>query len=366
MGRLNDSHHGGNVFAAARALRRPIDRLIDFSASINPLGPSPRALRAVCHAQKLLQHYPDPDCTVLRDALAARWRCRSEQIVIGNGSTELIHLLPVALRIGRLMVVGPTFSEYARAMERRGGSVYMVSADRANGYRLPLASVTLAIHKRRPLVDAVLLCNPNSPTGQASDAGEVIKLVQVTERTGIRLIVDETFIDYCEKRSILPLIGQYENVIVLRSFTKFFGLPGLRAGYLVASSDVSQAVRAVQPPWSVNTLAQEAALAALKDRRHAERSRRFMIQERTRFTVLLSALPGCSVYPSQANFLLMELPRRLRAATLTTRLRQQGLLIRDCSAVPGLNPRSIRLAVRTRHENDRLVRALSYELKRKP
>ena len=359
MARLNDSRHGGNVYAAARLLRRPIRRLIDFSASINPLGPSPQALRAISQAQSLLQHYPDPDCAALRRALAARWRCRPSQIVVGNGSTELIHLLPSALSLRRLLVIGPTFSEYERAMVQCGGQVRTIMADCADGYAPPLEAAIRAVKRGRPAVDAVLLCNPNSPTGQASDAEGVVELVRVTEDAGVRLIVDETFVDYCEERSILSLIGQYGNIIVLRSFTKFFGLPGLRAGYLVASSDVSQAVRAVQSPWSVNTLAQEAALAALKDRRHAERSRRFMAQERTRFASRLDALPGCRVFPSQANFLLMELPPKWEAGTLAARLRRQGILIRDCSAVPGLSMHNVRLAVRTRRENDRLVKVLS-------
>jgi len=362
MARLTESNHGGNVYAAARSLRRPIERLIDFSASINPLGPSPRALHALVRARRLLRHYPDPDCVALREALAARWRCRSEQIVIGNGSTELIHLLPVALEIGRLMVVGPTFSEYARAMERSGGSARVVAADRADGYKPPLEAVIRGIHARRPAVDAILLCNPNSPTGQACDVDEVVTLARVAERRGVRLIVDETFIDYCEDRSILPWIDQHKNVIVLRSFTKFFALPGLRAGYLVAQAETAQAIHSAQPPWSVNVLAQEAALAALKDAPHAERSRSFMRRERARFAAQLGALPGCRLFPSEANFLLMELPSDRQAGTVAARLRREGILVRDCSTVPGLNQRSMRLAVRTRRENDRLRRALSREL----
>jgi threonine-phosphate decarboxylase len=363
MARVNGAPHGGNVYAAARQLGRRVEELIDFSASINPLGPAPAALRAVRRA-RYVEHYPDPECWALRQALASRWNCSIAQIVIGNGSTELIHLLPAALHIRHLLVIGPTFSEYAAATERVGGRVSMVLADRAEGYAPPLARAIQIFRaneptrKSAPPIDAVALCNPNSPTGQACDAKAVGDFASAAGRHRIRLILDETFADYCEERSILPMGEQSAPALVLRSFTKFFGLPGLRIGYLVAQADLAPRIRASQAPWSVNALAQEAALAALSDRRHAQRSRSFMMRERARFIQLLAGLPGCVPFPSEANFVLMELPAGWTARAATAALGRQGILIRDCSAVPGLNRRSIRMAVRTTEDNDRLVRAL--------
>ncbi len=365
MDHINNSRHGGNVYAAARALRRPIEQLVDFSASINPLGPSPRALHAITHARGVLQHYPDPDCWALRQALAARWRCRPDQIVIGNGSAELIHLLPAALHLRHLLVIGPMFSEYARAMTKSGGRVSTVLADRADGYKPPLARAMKLLREsgakaqRRGVVDAVVLCNPNSPTGRAYEADEVMRVARLAERHGVKLIVDETFVDYCEERSILPMIAKAGRTIVLRSFTKFYGLPGLRVGYLISNAATARQIHAHQPPWSVNALAQEAALGALLDRRHAERSRSFMVRERARLTRLLEKLPGCALFPSSANFLLMELPLGHQARMVTATLYRQGLLIRDCSDVPGLNERTVRIAIRGRADNDRMVLALS-------
>lgn len=371
MARVNRSHHGGNVYAAARQLGRTVDQLFDFSASINPLGPAPSAVRAITRARPALAHYPDPDCWALRQALASHWRCTADRIVIGNGSTELIHLLPAALELRHLLVIGPTFSEYAHAMERSGGRVSMVLADRADGYAPPLSraiKILGANQARRtggPPVDAVVLCNPNSPTGQACSVEDVRALALVALRQNVRVILDETFADYCEERSILPTMKKTGHAIVLRSFTKFFGLPGLRIGYLMARADIAQRIRARQAPWSVNALAQEAARAALEDGRHAERSRSFMVRERARFEAVLKKISGCVLFPSEANFVLLELPVGRRARNVTAALRRQGLLIRDCSTVPGLNDRSIRLAVRTRIDNDRLARALARLLRRR-
>ena len=364
MARLNASDHGGNVYAAARALRCPLDRVVDFSASINPLGASPRALRAIIQARRLVQHYPDPECVMLRRALATHWHCNPDQIVVGNGSTELIHLLPSALRICHLLVLGPTFSEYANAILKAGGKVSTILADRTDAYAPPIARAIDALcatrrsQRREPRIDAVVLCNPNSPTGQSSHIDRIKELARVTGRRGVWLIIDETFAEYCEERSILPSLDGVRRVIVLRSFTKFFGLPGLRAGYLVTKADTARRIRAHQAPWSVNTLAQTAAAATLQDIRHARHSRSYVQRERARFSMRLGRLPGCIVFPSYANFLLLELPRGRRAQALTSHLGRRGLLIRDCSSVPGLNNRTVRIAVKTKADNDRLVRSL--------
>ena len=355
--------HGGDVYAAARDLRRGVDHLLDFSASINPLGPSPAALRAIADAGPWLQHYPDPVCWDLRQALAKHWQRPAEEFLVGNGSTELIHLFPGALEVRHLLVVGPTFSEYAAAMRRAGGRVTMIMGDRAEAYRPPLERVVAAMSDStevaagRRAIDAILLCNPNSPTGYACAAEAVMKVARLATRRGRWCIVDETFAEYCADSSILSH-ALPARTIVLRSFTKFYGLPGLRLGYAVAHNTVIERIGAHQPPWSVNMLAQRAAAAALRDARHTSRSLRFMDRERTRLVKALTRLPGCTLFPSAANFILMELPDGWKAADMVAALRLQGILIRDCSQVPGLTARSVRIAVRTRAENDRLVRAL--------
>ncbi|MBI5776714.1 MAG: threonine-phosphate decarboxylase [Nitrospirae bacterium] len=353
--------HGGNVYAAARELRRPAGTLLDFSASINPLGPSPKALYAIANGRSALSHYPDPDCWNLRCCLASRWKLSPDQIVVGNGSMELIHLLPQALAIRHALVIAPTFSEYARAVERAGGRVTLLPAKRREDYRPPLERAVRLLRSNRTgrkKIDAIFLCHPNSPTGQICDVNEVQGLVQEAERARTWTILDETFIEYCEKRSLLPRLSRFSRLIILRSFTKFYALPGLRIGYLVASERVACRVRVCQPPWSVNALAQVAAVESFKDQRHARRSLLYMEQERDRLRRRLGVVPGLTLFPSYGNFLLVELPRAHRASQIATTLRRQGVLIRDCSSVPGLNHRTVRIAVRTRRENNRLADAL--------
>ncbi len=350
--------HGGNVHEAARTSGRPISRLVDFSASINPLGPSPRAVRAVREALPQLIHYPDPDCVSLRRALATRWRLDSDQILIGNGSIELIHLLPRALGIRHALLIGPTFSEYERAVALAGGRVSYLHAGRSEDYRPPVDRTLSALRSGREAIDTIFLCNPNSPTGRGVDATAVRTLVQAAARRRMRAVVDETFVEYCPRRSVLRDVPHWANLLVLRSLTKFYAMPGLRLGYLAGSAQLIQRVRSLQPPWSVNTPAQVFAVAALSDRGHADRSLAFVEQERAALVASLTALPGVTVFPAEANFLLVELPAPLSAGACAAALARQGLLIRDCSSVPGLNRRTIRVAVRRRAQNRRLVAAL--------
>lgn len=355
---IPQDEHGGNIYAVARQKRRPFHRLVDFSASINPLGPSPRVRQAVLSAWSALVHYPDPDHVSLRTALGKEFRLAPDWFAIGNGSCELIHLLPRALSLRRVMIIGPTFSEYARAVGLAGGQVLNILAQRSDGYRPPLREALRSLQVDGSGIDAVFLCNPNSPTGQVVSQKDLAELVQVAECKRIWVIVDEAFVDYCEEQSVVPRLASHLHLLVIRSFTKFYGLPGLRAGYLVGNPEVLSRIRTLQPPWSVNTLAQLAALAALRDRSHARRSLAFMKAERKTFGNSLAQLPGVTVFPAAANFLLVELPPGRSAAVLCMALCQQGILVRDCSPVPGLNDRTIRIAVRTPPQNRRLVSAV--------
>ena len=354
--------HGGNVHAAARELRRPIGSILDFSASINPLGPSPKAVRALIDAAQLVQHYPDPDCHRLKYAIERRWHISPDRIVVGNGSTELIDVMPRALSIRSAVIVGPTYAEYVRAVRHAGGRISMVMAKKEEEYRPPLEQVLRRLSRQRrarPAIDAVFICHPNSPTGRPCRPQDLHALFGAAERAGAWVVVDESFIEYCESLTCLPELPSHGRLIILRSFTKFYGMPGLRIGYSVSSPHVAEVLRRSLPPWSVNMVAQRAAEAALVDDRHAGRCLAYVGRERARVAMQLSSLHGLTVIPSSANFLLIELPRSFRARAITAKLRRRGMLIRDCSSTEGCTARMIRIAVRAKHDNDRLLAALA-------
>ncbi len=356
--------HGGNVHKVARERGIPVDHIVDFSANINPMGPSIAGLRAIRSALKQIVHYPDPDCWKLRQELAHQCGVDPDMILIGNGSTELIHLLPRALAIKSALIIGPTFEEYARALMAAGSSVQYVHARREKRFRPPGEEVLQQLSLKRSRFDAVFLCNPNNPTGQVMTRQIVRELVEVVDRQEGWFILDEAFIDFCLRQSVVSMLRAHPRMIVLRSLTKFYAMPGLRIGYLIGACKVVDRLKDCQPPWSVNSLAQEVFHTVLRDHAYATQSRIFMRHERSRFVHGLRSLFGVQVYPSAANFFLIELPAWTCACEVTDRLASEGLLVRDCSTFPGLNARMIRVAVRTAKENRRLIAALGACLKK--
>lgn len=355
---MTQPSHGGNVYKVAREQRTPVEQIMDFSASINPLGFPNVVLRAIRSALKQIVHYPDPDCWQLRQVLAQQCDVDPEMILVGNGSTELIHLLPRVLAIRSALIMGPTFEEYARALMDAGSSVQYVHARREDRFRPPLKEVLRQLSAKRSRFDAVFLCNPNNPTGQVMNRLAIRELADTVDRQQCWLIVDEAFIDYCQEESAVSALSEHPRMIVLRSLTKFYAMPGLRLGYLVGASKVVDQLKDRQPPWSVNSLAQEVFRAVLHDHVYAAQSRIFMKNERSRFMRGLRSLFGVRVYSSAANFVLIELPASTCAGEVTDRLASKRLLVRDCSTLPGLTMQMIRVAIRTEKENRRLIAAL--------
>jgi threonine-phosphate decarboxylase len=351
----NDFDHGGNVFAVARQLGVPPEEILDFSASINPLGPPPGMREAVAAAFDRLVHYPDSDCTELTAALACRHGVEPSNACVANGSTELIFLLPRLLPLGRALLVAPTFSEYARALTQAGWGCdrFVLSPD--DGFSLPLDALRRELAKGYGLL---FLCNPGNPTGRLYVRSEVAALLDLCREAGTLLVLDEAFMDFCEEGSAKDLVVAGGAGVVLRSMTKFYAMPGLRLGYALASAPLVERLAALRPPWSVGTLAQAAGLSALADGGHAARTLDCVAVERAFLAVGLAALPGVRLYPGAANYLLARLDGGLAAAELQNRLIKERILVRDCANFAGLDGRFFRVAVRTREENGWLLAAL--------
>jgi threonine-phosphate decarboxylase len=349
--------HGGNIYLAARELRCHPAELCDFSASINPLGPPIRVLRALRKGFWAIGHYPDPDTYDLKLALGKQIGLPPDWFLAGNGSAELISLLPKGLGITEALVVGPTFSEYESAIREADAVCTYCLADRKEEYRPPINRVMMRLHKERN-IEAVFLCNPNSPTGQVVAKTDLLSLIDVLNRHGRWAIIDEAFGEFAPGHSALEVLPEYPRLVILRSCTKFFSIPGLRVGYLAGHPAALKQVQRRQVPWSVNALAQMAAVVALEETSYLQKSLSFIEKERAWLESALRAIPGVHVFPSGANFLLLELPRAQPAGRAVERLRKTGILVRDCSDVPGLNDRTIRIAVKRRRDNERLCRSL--------
>lgn len=348
--------HGGNVFAIARSLGVQPEDILDFSASINPLGPAPGVREALLRAFNSIGHYPDSDCTELREALARVHGVEPANICVANGSTELIYLLPRMAPGKRALVIAPSFSEYAKALTRDGWSVDRFVLASADGFTLPLERLEKSIRKG---YDLLILGNPGNPTGRLYRLPEVEALLSLCRAAGCFLAIDEAFMDFCEEESAKHHAAVRDGSIVLRSLTKFHALPGLRLGYAIASAMTIARLAAFREPWSVNTPAQAAGLASLADTGYTAATRKFVADERMHLSARIAAIPGLRPFPSAANFLLVQAVRGPSAGELAERLHEGLILIRVCSDFPGLDDRFFRVAVRSRNENERLVAALA-------
>ncbi|MCS6926946.1 MAG: threonine-phosphate decarboxylase CobD [Candidatus Binatia bacterium] len=350
-----NQEHGGAVYAFARMRGIAPEAVLDFSASINPLGWPPALREAYRAALARIVHYPEPYAESLTAELARYHGIDPAAILVGNGSTQWIYLLPRVCAARRVLLLAPLFSEYERAFRLSGARVERLCL---HPPRFTVSSARLQ-QALRSGYSTLVLSNPNSPTGSLLPQARGEEIVRLCQRTGTQLIVDETFVDWCESESLKQHACRSRHVVVLRSFTKFFALPGLRVGYVIAHPQVIQRFRRQLEPWAVNSVAQEVARACLRDRRFIQRSRAFMVRERAWLFQQLTRLAGVEPFPSQANFVLARVTANaLDAVRLAHLLAEQHLLIRPCDNFPGLDRQFFRAAVRTRRENRRLVAAL--------
>lgn len=345
--------HGGNTREAVRRYGIAEKAIVDFSSSINPLGPSSAARRAARKAVDRIDRYPDPDMSDLRVAIARYYGIKPEQVVCGNGSNALIHLIPRVFRPKKALIPMPTFSEYAAAVEDAGGEVVPLMLQEQNGYRVDPLDLSFALKD----VDMAFLCNPNNPTGALTTKTEMLEILKLSCENGVRLVVDEAFMDFVDADSMVKEAVQSSNLIVLRAFTKFYGMPGLRVGYAIADAATARMLRRGQEPWSIDIPSERAAIAALTDWGYAAKTRRYIAKERERLLSGLRLIRGVEPFPSPANYIFLKLTG-IDSQLLTDKLGRRGLLVRDCSSFPGLDNRYVRIAVRTWWQNRRLLKAL--------
>ncbi len=346
--------HGGRALALAAELGCPPAAILDFSASLNPLGPPPAALAAARRALAGCSHYPEEDAATLGAALAARHGLPAECVLAGAGATEFIFLVPQVLRPRRVLLVEPAFGEYRPALAQAGAAVDSYLLDPADDFRLDPAALAAAL---RPDTDLVWLANPLNPAGTGLPRDTLIELLDGLPAT-VTLVIDEAFADFAPELSLLDLVPGSRRLVVLRSLTKFYALAGLRIGWLAASAQTAARCAARREPWRLSTPALAAGLACVDAETYRRRTLRTIPRLRAALAAGLAAL-GLHVYPSAANYLLCRLPAGAPPApVLAARLRPRGILVRPCTDFAGLDERHLRLAVRTADENARLIAVL--------
>ncbi len=339
-----DYVHGGDIYTYGG--------MIDFSANINPFGPSQKVLDAVSESAHRIGAYPDVRCRQLRAALSRKEGVPEETLVFGNGAADLIFSLVFAEKPKKAVLTAPSFSEYAQALKASGCEIVYHRLEEEENFRLGEDY----LEKLSEDVDMAFLCSPDNPTGQEIEKGLLIKIVEKCKADRIRLVLDECFYEFLERQdNVLTPSEALETpwVFLMRAFTKMHAMPGLRLGYGFCSDEaLLERLASVRQPWSVSVAAQAAGLEALQEQDRVERTRRYVQEERRRMENRFRQI-GVTYFPSAANYILLK-----SEYDLFERLKEQHILIRDCSNYEGLDRGYYRVAVKKHEENEKLLEAL--------
>jgi threonine-phosphate decarboxylase len=345
-----DPEHGG--------IARP--GVIDFSASINPLGPPPAALDAYHEASAAIQSYPSAYPTELARRIAEWIGVAPEELIVGNGSTHLIHLLARLYPVYFPYIAIPTFSEIANAFRLSDSTPCAIALGREDGFVPRVEQIVDAMNHRAA---AVFIGRPNSPTGSMASLARAEEIVRECERFHALCVFDEAFIDFAGRReSAVEIIRSWplrrrQGLMIIGSLTKIFAIPGLRVGYLVAPPGIVAEMRPHIEPWSINSVAERVALACLDGADDfARTTHEFVTREREYLSARLAPLEGIAVFRSAANFMMIEVAENDRE-NFGRFMLGRGIAVRDLRRLPGCEPGLYRVAIRKRDDNDRLIAA---------
>ena len=339
--------HGG-VYSVAPSLVK-----VDSSSSINPLGTPKRAIAAVQkNVASLAPMYPDPESRELKKSLSHYVHVDPQWISVGNGAMEIIYWFAQAFAGNRVVVPVPTFCEYELASHKAGAEVTFVLL---NAFEIDADQII----ERARGANAIFLCNPNNPTGMIS-TGEIRKIIE-SVGSSTKILLDECFIELTDEpnaNSMISMIEKFDNLVILRSLTKSFGLAGLRVGYSVCNPSLLDKLTTNKIPWNVNGLAQTAGIAALADKKHLPKARAIVKKERKFLYDNIRRLESFWPLMSSANYFLVDLQGRNSTQFRDALLKKTGVLVRDCSTFTGMGSQYVRVAVKEHRENLQLLKAL--------
>lgn len=353
--------HGGNIYAMAQQVGLSPESLIDFSANINPLGPSPQGLESMKGAYTFLTAYPDPHYRKLTEAVATYLGTQTEGLALHNGAIEGLHEVVRYLKPQKAMLVAPCFVEYEKSLRAQGSDIvyFMTKADHA--FQIEVDRLIESLLIEQP--DLLILCTPNNPTGTRVSPGALTRIAEVIKGYGGALLIDEAFIEFVgNDQSALWVDQLYKStslnaLYVSRSFTKFFGVPGLRLGALKAYDANYFSWRHLNGvPWNINVFAEHYAYGALLDTHYQEESLRYVLDAKAEMVEALKSMKGLTVTPSDGDYFLIEVHDHYQS--IRSSLLDRGILIRSCANYIGLGETYFRVAVKNKDHNRFLIQEL--------
>jgi threonine-phosphate decarboxylase len=352
--------HGGNIEAAAQKYNLEIDEIIDFSANINFLGPPKVVKEEIKDNLDRIIHYPESGARTFSYNLAEYLNINSENLIIGNGAVEIIYLITKVIQAERAMVLAPTFSEYEAAIESAGGEIELFKLDREQGFKLDIDRLVKKL--KQVDIDLLFLCNPNNPTGDLVEKEKLKQVLQLAKEENIFVVLDEAFLDFLleeDEHTLIKEAVKRENLLVLRSMTKFFAIPGLRIGYGITNQQLIAKLKASKDPWNINLFAQKVGIKVLKEADYIQRTKEVLKREKIFLYQQLKEMDYLKPYSPTVNYILIDISdSNYSSQELERELAKRGILIRDCSTYHLLGKDFIRVAVKSRKDNKVLINKL--------
>ncbi len=345
--------HGGNAKEISRDNRLDYKKIIDFSANINPLGMPSSVKEAIINGIKEVEKYPDITYFELKCDIGNFENINKEHIILGNGAAEVLFNVVRGIDPKNSLILTPTFSEYEEATKAINGDIIYYKLKEEKNFYI-IEDILDYINND---LDLIFICNPNNPTGVITEKSLLEKILIKAKRNNVMLIIDESFLDFIEEDlSMISYINEYENLIIIKSLTKFFALPGLRIGYGICSNEyLKEKIEKISPAWNINILAEIAAKAGIKDKNYIKESVNFIKDEKEYLYKELKKLTQLKVYEPSVNFILLK---TLIKIDLKNELLKNNILIRSCNNFEGLDNSYYRIAVRTHEENSIIIRSL--------
>ena len=332
--------HGGQIYNSQGLA----ENFLDFSANINPLGLSDNVIQTLQNNFAGIVNYPDSNATELKNSISDRYHVRQDNLILLNGAAEFFYLYCNVFRPKKILIPVPSFSEYQRAAKSSGCEIEFFYTHAENNFELDINKL-LAKN-----ADSIIIGRPNNPTGNLISIENILKLAEK-----FSVVVDESFIDFLDIQSARNFVSK--KIFVVQSLTKIFAIPGLRLGFAVADKNFAAKLNLAKDVWNVNFLAQKVGVAALSDEKYLRDTRDWLTVEKKFFVEKLSELP-IKIFAPTVNFILIRFDSKDLAQVVLKKLAEKKILVRDCSNFVGLDGRYLRLAIRSRSDNIKLLAAL--------
>lgn len=355
-----DHFHGSDLEKIEEIYGIKKEEIVSFSANVNPLGVSPRLKHALAEKIDIITSYPDREYTSLRKCIASYCNTEFENVIVGNGSTELISLFIQIEHPRKALVIGPTYSEYEREIALGGGTTLYYPLKEKDNFKLDVEDFLSHLNES---VDLLVICNPNNPTSSCITRAEMRHILDACKQHDIYVMVDETYVEFADNMdeiSAVPLTNYYNNIVILRGTSKFFAAPGLRLGYAITGNrDLVKSINTRKNPWTINSLAVVAGETMFTDTAYIEETKALISAERSRIYQIFQKHPGFKVYEPSGNFMLVRILKdELTSQDLFDRAIREKMMIRDCSTFPFLDNKYIRFCFMSPTDNDRLIQCL--------